>query len=125
MTFVNRLLLLGALVPQAALAAPPFCVNILGIASQCIYDDPSLCQADASKQGGTCDPNPNSTIMKAGIGTGQYCMVIAGGVAQCAYFDYGSCLTVALKQHGTCFFDASRSYGAANPYSVSNGAPSD
>ena len=115
-----RLALLGVLIaPQGALAAP-FCMEVLGIAPQCLYYDASQCRADSVKQGGSCIPNPSEPRTRSVAGSGKYCLVTSAGATSCAYLDIDSCDAVAVRQHGACYFDALGASGAPNPYAVSN-----
>jgi hypothetical protein len=107
------------LIAPTTAEAAPFCMSVLGMQPQCIYQDADNCRRDSLRQGGTCVPNPDET--RLGYGSGQYCMMTAQGASVCAYLEFASCDLDARRQHGTCYFDAQRATGAPNPYAVSNG----
>ena len=109
----------GPLLWSGASLAAPYCLNVLGVPPQCIYVDPSLCQRDAGKQGGTCDPQAGPGFMA--IGSGRYCLSTTPGVATCGYYNYEACNDEARRLKGACYFDPSKASGAPNPYAFSNG----
>jgi hypothetical protein len=115
---IRWLALAALLAPQSAMAAP-FCMVILGMQPQCLYYDASLCQRDATKQGGVCEPDISGQT--AGRGSGKYCVVTSQGAALCNYLNIESCQIEAIHLKGACYFDGLRSAGAPNPYAFSNG----
>ena len=120
MKSIRWLALVALLAPQSAMAAP-FCLMILGMQPQCIYYDTNLCQRDATKQGGVCEPDPTGTAARTATGSGKYCLVTSQGAALCHYLNVESCQTEATHLKGACYFDGLRSAGAPNPYAFSGG----
>lgn len=80
--------------------AAPYCVENQSLPPQCIYADPSECQAAAQKQGGVCSANPQQLSLQQGIG--QYCVVTAGGASNCSYADRSTCMAEAQREQGAC-----------------------
>lgn len=66
-----------------------FCLEVEGLPSQCIYDDPAECRARAIQLSGICDLNPLEA--KVSPGYGPFCLVFANRVSQCVYSDRNSC----------------------------------
>jgi len=100
--------------------AAPYCIQSQALPPQCNYDDPSLCQADANRQGGVCSANPQETALQPGIG--QYCVVTAGGASNCSYADRATCTAEAQRQNGACVEAPTIAPAKApDPYSAVNG----
>jgi hypothetical protein len=98
--------------------AAPFCLTILGMQPQCIYTDPNLCQREAAKQGGSCEPDAGPSFRT--VGSARYCLSTAPGTGQCGYLTFEQCNEEARRQKGACYYDGSK-VGAPNPYNYSNG----
>ena len=71
---LRRLLftLIVAFLPIAAFASP-FCVAVIGLPNQCIYDDASSCRARAAQLRGIC--TINTAEITAGYGHEKFCIV--------------------------------------------------
>lgn len=87
-------------VPIAAMAAP-FCLTIPGGTPMCIYIDGAQCAADAQRQNGYCDVNPDS-VQKPVSRVGDYCLIMPDGSTRCGYADPAVCSRDALLNKGVC-----------------------
>jgi len=96
---MKTLPVLAMLLPLAGHAAP-FCIDMTGIALQCQYFDPALCQKDAARQGGKCSPNPEE--FKTPASAQQFCLVQSGNLVMCHYPDRAGCELEANRRHGAC-----------------------
>src|ERR1700744_5036017 len=76
-----------ALILSAASAGPalaaPFCIQSQALPPQCNYYHAAECQADAARQGGVCEANPQQLTLHPGIG--QYCLATSYGASYCIY----------------------------------------
>jgi len=101
--FLRSLVTAGWLVMPVSAFAAPFCMNIPGTASQCIYVDGAQCARDAARQNGSCDVNPREVRPSARVAiSGNYCVVTPEGGSRCGYADGENCGRDALIQHGVC-----------------------
>lgn len=94
-------MVLIGLLPSITASAAPFCMNIPGATSQCIYYDGAQCQRDSARQNGSCDPNP-SEIRPTKTGLGTFCMITPDGAQRCGYGDGTVCSREAILQKGVC-----------------------
>lgn len=92
--------------PLSAIAAP-FCLAIPNGTPQCMYYDGAACAADANRQNGSCDVNPDEVHLPVSR-IGEYCLVMPNGSSVCGYADGNQCAHDALMQKGAC----ARSEGA-------------
>jgi hypothetical protein len=93
-------LFLSVALPDPAALAAPFCLVAQGIAPQCIYDNPTLCARDATRQGGACEANSGAALQVQG--SAQYCVAVAGGHSYCEFDDVNQCLRAAQHEHAAC-----------------------
>ena len=86
----------------AAVAAPPFCVVVSGMAPNCHYFDEASCARAAVAAGGGCVSNArNGTLVSVAPRDAHYCLV-SGGTERCYYYDAKSCARAAQDIGGTC-----------------------
>ena len=90
---------LGLSLASQAIAAP-YCVNVTGIPLQCLYVDPAACQAEALRQHGECDANPEE--VKAPARAQAFCLVQSGNVLSCIYPDRADCDRDSKTMKGAC-----------------------
>ena len=93
--------LLGTFSVGSAHAAP-FCLNLPGGGSQCIYADGESCARDANRAtNGSCTVNPRELRLEPGTG-GDYCVVSGEGATMCGYADPTSCAHEASLHRSVC-----------------------
>lgn len=90
---------LSLLISAQAFAAP-FCVDVTGIPQQCLYVDPSACQAEAQRQRGQCVANINE--VHAPPRSQAFCLVQSGNVLSCIYPDREDCDRDSVRMKGAC-----------------------
>jgi hypothetical protein len=93
------------LLPFLALWAPtaeaaPFCLQIAGVAPQCVFHDVSSCTRQALRMNAVCGINPKE-LMAPTVGQ-RFCQVENGPVFQCLYADRRSCEAVTARTGGIC-----------------------
>jgi hypothetical protein len=90
---------LGTVYSFGAVAAP-FCVDVTGIAAQCLYVDPTSCTAEAARQHGECIANPNE--ISTPPRSQAFCLVTAGNAMNCTYPDRADCDNDSRRLKGAC-----------------------
>lgn len=81
-------------------AAAPYCVQLQGMAAQCLYVDGNECRQRAQQLGGSCGVNPAELSLPTG---GQFPYCISGaGYSSCKFADRGSCEAEARNLRATC-----------------------
>ena len=80
--------------------AAPFCTQVIGLPTQCIYYDTAECNARAGQLGGTCVGNPAE--FKVVGGSARFCLVDSNRSAFCAYPDRDSCQNEAGRRGEVC-----------------------
>ncbi len=93
--------------------AAPFCVEVPGLFSQCIYFDAVECQRRAFQLSGVCNANPKELVLP--VGTGKFCLVGQNRESQCVYSDRNTCQSAATALGGVCVDNATVGL-QANPY---------
>jgi hypothetical protein len=90
--------------PIGAIAAP-FCLVIPNGTPLCIYVDGASCAADANRQNGSCQVNPDEVRLPTNR-VGEYCLIMPSGASTCGYADGNLCARDALMQKGACSLSA-------------------
>jgi len=114
MKAVALILAVGVLLATKGLLAAPLCLEIQGIAPQCLHVDPAQCEREARAQGGRCRLNP--AVSMQAIGGSSYCAV-ESGILMCIYGDRASCVT-AGGAHRMCIPASLKAYPNPDPYSL-------
>jgi hypothetical protein len=95
----------GAWVVSLGLIAPaqaaPYCLQVVGIPSQCLYADVVQCRRDAERQHGTCGLNAREVPLPKVPGA-RFCLVMNGPVLQCSYVDRRTCDAEASRRSAIC-----------------------
>ena len=97
---IRALLTLSAICVAASVQAAPFCTEVTGIPSECIYVDAKECSVRATQLGGRCVANPAE--LKVPAGAGRFCLVDSNRSVLCAYPDYDSCQDEAQRRGEVC-----------------------
>jgi hypothetical protein len=111
--------LLALCVPTAPAHAAMFCVEVEGLPSQCIYDDPAQCRARATELAGICDLNPAQAQVRPGFG--PFCLIYAGRTSQCVYSDRDGCEAEAARNRSSICVQNNLAGKQPNPYSYDPG----
>lgn len=86
--YIIGFLLLVCVMPVQVMASP-FCITVMGIPPECIYDDTALCRQRAAQLGGICTVNTKE--ITGAYGDEKFCIVDSSRVPQCIYADRSSC----------------------------------
>jgi hypothetical protein len=89
-----------ALDMAGAARAAPFCTQVTGLPTQCIFYDAAECNTRANQLGGTCVGNPSE--FKVVGGSARFCLVDSSRSAFCAYPDRDTCQNEANRRGEVC-----------------------
>ncbi len=89
----------------AVAIAAPYCLVIPNGSPICQYVDGASCAADANRQNGSCQVNPNEVRLPTSR-VGEYCLILPNGASRCGYADGNVCSRDALAQKGACTLSA-------------------
>ena len=94
----------------------PYCIELQGITSQCLYVDANSCRLRAQQLGGSCSVNP-AEITLPSVGAFPYC-ISGPGYASCKFADRGSCEAEASRVGASCVesFAAAAASAPPDPY---------
>jgi hypothetical protein len=95
-------------------AAAPFCVQITGIAPECLYDDAALCRLRANQLKGLCVANPDE--LRIVTGNQRYCLVSGDRASLCQYADRQTCERDAAREGQAACIDNVPAGGPGDPF---------
>ncbi len=96
----GRAVLLAFLAWPAAAGAAPFCVVTQAVPPRCLYADAQSCDAEARREHGYCQANPDQVLPQRG--GGQFCVTVGSAALDCGFRDRATCERAAGRAHAAC-----------------------